>query len=301
MPRHPVAEAGVLVYTRAMARLQAKRFSTPDEVRAIGGIGTITIIDLGDIVVGRQVLEPGWRWSEIVKPIAGTDLCEYHHIGVTISGSVHIQMRDGNELELGPDEAYEIPPGHDAWVAGTEPYVALDFSGMRGFALAPDAPGERVLATILFTDVVDSTATAERLGDARWRTILTDQADRVRLNLAAFRGREIKDTGDGFLAIFDGTARAVRCAAAIRDSVAELGIQIRAGLHTGEIEVVRDDVRGVAVHAAARIMALAGPGEILVSGTTHELLAGSGLRFEDRGSHELKGLTGVRSLYALGD
>ena len=169
------------------------------------------------MVVGRQVLEPGWRWSEIVRPIAGTDLCEHHHIGVTISGSVHVQMRDGGELEFGPDTVYEIPPGHDAWVTGTEPYVSLDFSGMRGFALAPDAPGERVLATILFTDVVDSTATAERLGDARWRTDPRRSGRRVRLKLAAFRGREIKDTGDGFLAIFDGTARAVRCAAAIRD------------------------------------------------------------------------------------
>ncbi len=281
-----------------MARLQAKRFSAPDEIRQTAH-GTITIVDLGDMVVGRQVLEPGWRWSEIVRPIAGTDLCEHHHIGVTISGSVHVQMRDGGEMEFGPDTVYEIPPGHDAWVTGTEPYVSLDFSGMRGFALAPDAPGERVLATILFTDVVDSTATAERLGDARWRKVLADQADRVRLNLAAFRGREIKDTGDGFLAIFDGTARAVRCAAAIRDAVADLGIQIRAGIHTGEVEIVPNDVRGVAVHTASRIMALAEPGEVLVSGTTYELLAGSGLAFEDRGSHELKGLTGVRSVYSL--
>jgi class 3 adenylate cyclase len=282
-----------------MARLQAKPFDTPDEIRATQ-YGKIAILDLNDMVVGRLVFQPGWRWSEVVKPIAGTDLCEYHHIGVTVSGTLRVQMRDGSELEIGPDTAYEIPPGHDAWVTSDEPYVSFDFAGMRGFAIAPDTPGERVLATILFTDVVDSTSTAERLGDARWRRVLADQADRVRLNLAAFRGREIKDTGDGFLAIFDGTARAVRCAAAIRDSVAELGIQIRAGIHTGEIEIVPNDVRGVAVHVTSRIMALASPGEILVSGTTHDLLAGSGLPFEDRGSHELKGLSGVRSVYALG-
>jgi class 3 adenylate cyclase len=281
-----------------VARLQAKSFDTPDELRSIAH-GNVKILDLGDIVVGRMVWEPGWRWSEHVKPIAKTELCEYHHIGVTLSGTVHILMRDGSELDILPNTAYEIPPGHDAWVVGDEPYVSLDFAGMRGFAMSPDTPGERVLATILFTDVVDSTATAERLGDTRWRKVLADQADRVRLNLAAFRGREIKDTGDGFLAIFDGTARAVRCAAVIRDSVAELGIQIRAGIHTGEVEIVPNDVRGVAVHTAARILALAGPGEILVSGTTHELVAGSGLSFEDRGSHELKGLSGVRSVYAL--
>jgi class 3 adenylate cyclase len=281
-----------------MARLQSKSFETPDEVRSTRH-GRITIIDLDDIVVGRLEFEPGWRWSEVVKPIAGTELCEYHHIGVTVSGTLRVRMRDGTEHEMQPDAAYEIPPGHDAWVTSDVPYVSFDFAGMRGFAIAPDAPGERQLATILFTDVVDSTATAERMGDARWRKVLADQADRVRLNLAAFRGREIKDTGDGFLAIFDSTARAVRCAAAIRDSVAELGIQIRAGIHTGEIEVVPNDVRGVAVHVTSRIMALAGPGEILVSGTTYELLAGSGLSFADRGTHELKGLTGTRSVYAL--
>jgi len=283
-----------------MARLQAKSFETPDELRSMAH-GNVKIIDLGDMVVGRLVWEPGWRWSEHVKPIAKTELCEYHHIGVTLSGAMHVLMRDGSELEITPDTAYEIPPGHDAWVIGDEPYVSLDFAGMRGFGVAPDAHGERVLATILFTDVVDSTATAERLGDTRWRRVLADQADRVRYNLATFRGREIKDTGDGFLAIFDGTARAVRCAAVIRDSVRELGIQIRAGIHTGEVEIVPNDVRGVAVHTAARILSLAAPGEILVSGTTHELLAGSGLPFEDRGSHELKGLSGVRSVYALGE
>lgn len=283
-----------------MARMQAKSFETPDEVRSIPH-GNVSIIDLGDIVVGKQLWEPGWRWSEHVKPIAKTELCEYHHIGVTISGTVHVVMRDGSELDLTPNAAYEIPSGHDAWVVGDEPYVAFDFAGMRGFLVPPDVTGERILATIMFTDVVDSTATAALMGDNRWRKVIADHDDRVRYQLASFRGREIKETGDGFLALFDGTARAVRCAALIRDSVRELGIQIRAGIHTGEVEIVPNDVRGVAVHTAARILALAGPGEILVSGTTHDLLAGSGLAFEDRGSHELKGLSGVRSVYALGD
>ena len=282
-----------------MARLQAKPFSAPDQLRTFAN-GSAQILDLGDVVVGRLVWEPGWRWSKDVQPIAGTELCEYHHIGVTVSGTLHVVMRDGSELDIGPDTAYEIPAGHDAWVVGDEPQITFDFAGMRTFGVPPDEAGERVLATILFTDVVESTATAERMGDTRWRKVLADQADRVRFQLAAHRGREVKDTGDGFLAIFDGTARAVRCAAAIRASVAELGIQIRAGIHTGEVEVVPNDVRGVAVHVAARIMALADPGEILVSGTTHDLLAGSSISFEDRGSHELKGLTGVRSVYALG-
>jgi len=281
-----------------MARLQSKSFATPDELRSFP-YGTVKILDLGDVVVGRMVWNPGWKWSEQVKPIAGTDYCEYHHIGVGLAGTLHVVMRDGTEHEIGPGTAYEIPPGHDAWVVGDEPFDTYDFAGVRTFGVAPDVAGERVLATILFTDVVDSTATAERLGDRRWRELLSEQADRVRYSLASFRGREIKDTGDGFLSVFDGTARAVRCAAAIRDAVGAHGLQIRAGIHTGEVEIVPNDVRGVAVHTAARIMALAAPGEILVSGTTYELLAGSGLTFSHRGSHELKGLSGTRAVYAL--
>jgi class 3 adenylate cyclase len=283
-----------------MARLQAKSLEKPDEVRPFHD-GKVEIFDLGDIVVGRMIFQPGWRWAEQVKPIAGTELCEYHHIGVALAGIFHVRMSDGRELDIGPNTAFEIPPGHDAWVVGDEPFVTLDFAGMRTFGVPAEASGERVLATIMFTDVVDSTALAERIGDTAWRKRLADHNDRARFLFAQFRGREIKETGDGFLVLFDGSARAVRCAAAIRDSVSELGLQIRAGIHTGEVELVTNDVRGVAVHTAARILALAAPAEILVSSTTYELLAGSGIPFLDRGSHELKGLTGTRSLFALGD
>ncbi len=283
-----------------MARLQAKSLEIPDEVRSFQS-GRVDIFDLGDIVVGRMVFEPGWHWAEQVKAIAGTELCEYHHIGVALSGRFHVVMGDGTELEIGPNTAFEIPPGHDAWVIGDEAFVTLDFAGMRTFGVPAEATGERILATILFTDLVDSTAMAEKVGDNRWRKLISDHNDRARFHFATFRGREIKQTGDGFLVLFDGTARAIRCAAAIRDSVSELGLQIRAGLHTGEVELVPNDIRGVAVHTAARILALAAPGEILVSSTTYELMAGAGIPFLDRGSHELKGLTGVRSLFAVGE
>lgn len=283
-----------------MGRLQAKSLDSPDEVRSFQN-GRVDIFDLGDIVVGRMVFEPGWHWAEQVKPIAGTELCEYHHIGVALSGRCHFRMSDGTELEITPRTAFEVPPGHDAWVVGDEAFVTLDFAGMRTFGVPAEATGERVLATIMFTDVVDSTALAERIGDNRWRKLIADHNDRARFHFAEYRGREVKETGDGFLVLFDGTARAIRCAEAIRDSVSELGIKIRAGLHTGEVELVPHDIRGVAVHTAARILALAAPGEILVSATTYELMAGSGIPFLDRGSHELKGLTGVRSLFALGD
>ena len=281
-----------------MARLQSKSLTKPDEVRTFPH-GIVEIVDLGGIVFGRQVFEPGWRWSEAVKPLAGTDSCQYHHIGVSTGGVLHVVMNDGAEADILPGSAYEIPPGHDAWVVGDAPFDAIDFAGMRSFGQPIESTGERILATILFTDIVDSTAVAEGLGDKRWRELLARHDERMRFALAQHRGREIKTTGDGFLCLFDSSARAVRCAAELRDAVAELDIRIRAAIHTGEVELVAGDIRGVAVHTASRILALAAPGEILVSATTYDLLAGSGLSFVDRGSHELKGLTGVRSVFAL--
>ena len=149
---------------------------------------------------------------------------------------------------------------------------------------------ERVLATVLFTDIADSTQRAAELGDRAWRTLLERHDNLVREQLAHFRGREIKTLGDGFLAIFDGPARAVRCATTITSAAPGLGLQVRAGAHTGEIELKGDDVGGVAVHTASRIMNLAEPGRVLVSSTVRDLVAGSNLRFEDAGVHTLKGL-----------
>jgi class 3 adenylate cyclase len=154
---------------------------------------------------------------------------------------------------------------------------------------------ERALATVLFTDIVGSTERAVALGDHEWRRLLETHHARVRRELVRFRGKEIKTLGDGFLATFDGPARGVRCAEAIRDNVHDLGLEIRSGLHTGEIEILPNDVGGIAVHVAARVAQLAGPGEVLTSSVLKELVAGSGLRFEDRGVHALKGLAdGVR-------
>jgi class 3 adenylate cyclase len=149
---------------------------------------------------------------------------------------------------------------------------------------------DRVLKTVLFTDIVDSTATAGRLGDARWREVL-DAHDRiVRRELERYRGTEVNTTGDGFLAAFDGPARAIRCAHAIVDAVAATGVRVRAGLHAGECEVRGDDLAGMAVHIGARVAGLAGAGEVVVSSTVRDLVAGSGLGFDDLGEHELKGV-----------
>jgi class 3 adenylate cyclase len=158
---------------------------------------------------------------------------------------------------------------------------------------------ERVLTTVLFTDIVGSTAQAASLGDQRWRSMLDAHDRTVREQLRRFRGREINTTGDGFVASFDGPARAIRCAQAINEATEKLGVQLRVGLHTGECEVRGDDLGGLAVHIAARVGALAAPGEVLVSGTVKDLVVGSGIEFDDRGEHDLKGVPGSWKLFAV--
>jgi class 3 adenylate cyclase len=158
-----------------------------------------------------------------------------------------------------------------------------------------------VLATVLFTDIVGSTERAVELGDRRWRDALEQHHAIVRRELQRFHGREVDTAGDGFFAAFDGPARAIRCACAIRDGVRGLGLEIRAGLHTGECELTADGkVGGIAVHTGARVTGPAGPGEVLVSRTVKDLVSGSGIEFEDRGEHELKGV-GAWRLYSVVD
>ena len=158
---------------------------------------------------------------------------------------------------------------------------------------------DRVLATVLFTDIVDSTRRAAEMGDRDWHALLDAHDAVVRSQLSRFRGREVNTSGDGFLAMFDGPQRAIRCAMAIRDAVQTLGIEVRAGLHTGECEVRGDDIGGIAVHIGARVSALAGPNDVLVSSTLRDLVIGSGLEFEDRGTHQLKGVPGEWRLFAV--
>ncbi len=158
---------------------------------------------------------------------------------------------------------------------------------------------DTVLATVLFTDIVGSTELAATLGDRAWRDLLHDHHVAVRRELERFRGREVDTAGDGFLATFDGPARAVSCAISIREAVRRLDLELRAGVHTGECELDGDKVRGIAVHTGARVTALAGAGEVLVSSTVKDLAAGSGIEFEDRGEHELKGVPGAWKLYAV--
>jgi class 3 adenylate cyclase len=284
--------------TIGFMQLRRKRFDRPDEVRAVEK-ARIELVELGDLAIGRAVFEPGWRWSEHVKPIVGTESCQVHHLGYVVSGHLHVEMTDGASLEVMGGDAFEIPPGHDAWVIGDEPWVSVDWAGRRLFAKSPKEISDRIFATIVFTDLSGSTETLARLGDARWRLLLAEHDQAVRTEIEHFGGREMKTTGDGFFVLFDSPARAVRGAAAMIDTATAHGLTARAGVHAGEVELQGDEVRGIAVHAAARILGVAKPGEVLVSTTIRDLLSGSGLEFADRGEFELRGLDGRRSLAAL--
>ena len=280
-----------------MPRLQVRSLERPDDARTFAK-GEGSLVRVGPLSVGRARLQPGWRWSVDVKPMTGTEWCEIHHLNVVLSGRLGVSMDDGETGELVAGDVVEIPPGHDAWVLGDEPAVLLDiFGNAADFALPISV--ERAVATLLMTDIVGSTARAERLGDAAWKQLLANHNRVVRSQLQRFHGREVSTTGDGFLATFASAVGAVRCAAAASDAVRELGLEVRVAVHTGEIEVLPDDVRGIAVHATARMMALAGPSEVIVSATTRALAEGSGLRFEARGRHQLKGFESPVELFAL--
>jgi class 3 adenylate cyclase len=204
-----------------------------------------------------------------------------------------------NLAELIPGVGKIDVPGEDYlfFVGDTGPMLDAIEEFLTG--ALPAHRADRVLATVLYTDIVRSTEQLTRLGDRRWKELLLTHDELVRAEVERFRGRLVRSTGDGVLATFDGPGRAVRCACALRDALRPLGLDIRAGLHSGEIELRGDDVAGMAVHIGARVSALAGAGEVLVSRTVTDLVAGSGIEFEDRGEHELKGVPGTWHLYSV--
>jgi class 3 adenylate cyclase len=199
-----------------------------------------------------------------------------------------------------PDAKYVELPGRNFYQL-VEPGWRASFQEIAEFLTGHQAEvaDDRVLATVLFTDIVDSTRRAAEMGDRDWRALLDAHDAVVRSQLARFRGREVNTSGDSFLATFDGPQRAIRCAMATRDAVQSLGIEVRAGLHTGECEIRGDDIGGIAVHIGARVSALAGPNDVLVSSTLRDLVIGSGLEFDDRGAHQLKGVPGEWHLFAV--
>jgi pimeloyl-ACP methyl ester carboxylesterase len=205
-----------------------------------------------------------------------------HYLAEAIPGARYVELEGEDHLAFAGDQ--------DALLDEVEEFLVGSRSG---------GEAERALATILFTDIVGSTEMAARLGDRRWRDLIESHDATVRRELAAHRGREVKTMGDGFLAVFDGPARAIHCATAIRDHLRQIGIGVRAGIHTGEVELMGEDVGGMAVNIGARVGALGGDGEVLVSSTVKELVVGSGIEFEDRGTHRLKGAPDEWRLYAV--
>lgn len=216
------------------------------------------------------------------------------------AGNRYIRVGHGRYLaEHIPGAKYVEVPGEDAlyYVGDTETILGEIEEFLTGVRPLPES--DRVLATVLFTDIVTSTERSAEVGDRRWKDLLDQHDILVRRELERHRGRLVKNTGDGILATFDGPARAIRCAQAIAVSVKAMGIEVRAGLHTGEVELRGDDVTGLGVNITARVMDAAGPGEVVVSSTVKDLVAGSGLRFADRGAHDLRGVPGEWRLFAV--
>jgi len=278
--------------------LIAKSFDRPDERREFP-FGFLDLITVRGTTMGRETLEPGWKWSTHIRPISGTERCEFRHVGFQISGRWVCESRDGSQIEIGPGEIYDVAPGHDSWVVGDEPAVAIDFQGIADWAASPGS-GQRVLTTLLFTDIVGSTAIAEGLGDAAWKRILRTHKEDNNVLLGRFGGTLVDTAGDGALSRFDSPAQALRCALSIVDAARRLQIEVRAGAHTAEVELVDGNPQGVGVHLAARIMAAAAASEVLVSATTRDLAAGTELGFVEKGTFDLKGITGARTLYSIG-
>lgn len=275
-----------------------RSFSMPDELIELGPVRS-EIVVFGGLTVSHDTHQPGWRWSTHVKPAVKTESCQVRHIELVLKGRLHVVLDDGIEFEAGPLDLMDIPAGHDAWVVGDVPVETIAWGGGKTWLAPLSTLGERILATLLLTDIVDSTGTARRVGDRSWSDLLGEHQFRTRDIVTEYRGRVIDFAGDGVLATFDGAARAIRCAVALQHAAKDLGLTTRAAVHTGEVEIAEQSIHGVVIHEASRILALAHPDEILVSASTASLARDTGVAFEDRGEHELRGLPGLHRLYAL--
>ncbi len=278
----------------------------PIEIRDLGEpeavvtypLGATYQVRLAGTVVSHHVLQPGWSWEEHARAEAGTASCELYHRGIVLSGRMGVRTDEGQEVVIGANQVFDLPPGHLTWVEGDEELVMVDWAGGAGFDVRPGDIA-RVMTTMLFTDIVGSTTHARRAGDEAWKRTLAMHDDVVRTVLVRFGGREVETAGDSFLIVFDGAERAIRCGLALVEALAAIRAPIRVGIHSGEVERTAGDVRGVAVHTAARILGEAQAGEVLVSGTTRDLAEGAtGLAFEPRGRHRLKGLGREHDLFA---
>lgn len=210
--------------------MQRKSFASPDQVRNFPS-GRVEVIRLDEISIGRFSLQPGWRWSKDVAPVARTRSCQLRHVGYALSGSLLVTMDGGTELVIQHGDGFEIPPGHEVLVLGPDPWESVEFASAHSFGVSPEESGESFLATVLFSDVVGSTEMLARVGDRAFTELLHEHNVRIRETIDRFSGREIATTGDGFLSLFDGAARAVRAAAEMdpAPSTTSRGLPARAG------------------------------------------------------------------------
>ena len=281
-----------------MSRVEVRDLDEPEAVVS-HPLGATNQVRLAQTLVSRHVLQPGWSWEEHARPSVGTPSCELYHRGVVLSGRMGIRTDDGEELVVGPNQVFDLPPGHVTWVEGEDELVMVDWAGGAGFDPKPGGEA-RAMATILFTDIVDSTARASDAGDASWRRTVAMHDDVVRNVLPEFGGREIETAGDSFLVAFDSVESAIRCGMSLVPALAAVQLPIRVGIHSGDVVMSGDQVRGLAVHATARIVDQARAGEVLVSSTTRDLAEGAtGLTFESRGRVRLKGLNREYELFSV--
>ena len=226
-----------------MSPVEARDLGEPEAVVTYP-LGASYQVHLAGTVVTRHVLQPGWSWEEHAQPLAGTASCELYHRGVVLTGRMGIRTDEGEEVVIGPNQVFDLPPGHVTWVEGDEELVMVDWAGGAGFDTAP-GEGARVMATILFTDIVDSTVQARQKGDAAWKRTVAMHEDIVRTVLVRFGGREIETAGDSFLIVFDGAERAIRCGLELVQALAAIRVSIRVGIHSGEVALSDEHVRGV--------------------------------------------------------
>jgi class 3 adenylate cyclase len=279
-----------------VAEIRFRSLDEPDETIELPGV-VQDEVELGDLAVGRVVHEPGWRWSTHVKPEVGGEWCQARHVGIVLSGRLGILLEDGTTAELGPNDVYEIPPGHDGYVIGHEPAVVIEWAGLRAFTGFRGSE-HRVLATLLVTAVADAAAIANRLGGGAWRELISSHIESTRAALDRCHGEEVSLSGEGLLATFDGPADALRCAEAIHAAATRNQLGVRAAVHVGEVELAGEQIRGAALLEADQIMEHAEAGETLVSETTRALALAAGMSFEERGTHELEGVPGEWRLFA---
>jgi class 3 adenylate cyclase len=277
--------------------IQRKSLNDPDGSIAFPG-GEGTHVRVGAMAVGRAILQPGWRWSKDVQPNVGTASCEVHHVHIVLRGSFAARMDGGEEVVFVAGDVCDIPPGHDAWVVGDEVAEILELAGNPAEFGTPGLHTGTVV-TMLMTDIVGSTDLAERMGDPAWRQVLERHNRIVRSQFDRFRGTEIATTGDGFLATFSSALGALHAARAISAEVRTSGVEVRIGVHTGEVEATHGDVQGLAVHAVSRIMAIGGASEVVVSDVTRALSGGGRFAFDPLGEHRLKGIAAPLELFRL--